>query len=162
MDLFNPPFVSVPASEARARREQYSGRFNNRQNFIMSMLLSSRQTGCTWKAISDFTNEHHGQVSGMLSSMHRNGWVFSLRKIHDGCHPYVHYAFREMFADDEVFDEPTQTKAGINRRALEDFAEQVKFAVIECTSQKEQKVYHNRMFVRQVEDFVIELQSKLE
>ena len=121
MDLFSPPFVSRPASEARARREAHTGMWTQRRNMIMTMLLSARERGMTWKEVGQFTNQHHGQISSMLSSLHQHGFIFQLQEQRNGCHPYCHYSFREGFDDAAVFDEPAQTKAGKNRESLRQF-----------------------------------------
>lgn len=161
MDLFTVPFVSRPASEARARREQHTGAFNDRVNMYLTMLLSARHLGLTWQVISEFTGEHHGKVSGTLSFLHKQGFVFQLREMTGRCHPYVHYTFREMFTDDQVYDEPAQTKAGVNRKAYEEFFLEVKTALAEC-QRNSHGPYSDEVFKKQIENFVVALQTKIQ
>ena len=129
MSLFDPPsYVSVPASIARSRREADSGKWNERRSKIMSYLLGS-PSGLTWQEVSNLEGGHHGQVSSALNSLHRNGWVFSLREIRNGCHPYVHHTYRDDYDDEDVYDTPQETKAGKNRTAYKKFEERIRQAV---------------------------------
>ena len=129
MNLFGgdaPPFVSRPASEARSRRLQYTGKWSDHRLQVMSYLLGSGTRGSTWKEVSDDIGGHHGQISSILSTLHQNGYVFSIRETRNGCHPYVHHAMRNDFTDEEVFDSPAETKAGIVRRAHTEFANRIR------------------------------------
>jgi hypothetical protein len=130
MSLFDAPaFVSRPASEARARREAFSGKWSERRNLCMTFLLGSGQHGSTWKQVADGIGGHHGQVSSVLSSLHASGFVFTLREMRDGCHPYLHYTQRQYFTDEQVFDSPTTTKAGRNKQINDLFQQQVRSAL---------------------------------
>jgi len=137
-NLFDKPaFVSRPASEARARREQFDGSFSKRKDLIMSILLGSSLKGSTWKEIADMTSEHHGQVSSALSNMHRDGFVFQLRQQRDKCHPYLHHSCRIHFQDSEVYDSPAQTKAGVRRIAHLQFVTDVQQALSKAENNAE-------------------------
>jgi hypothetical protein len=130
MSLFDAPaFVSRPASEARARREAFTGKWTERRNLCMTFLLGSGQFGSTWKEVADGIGGHHGQVSSVLSSLHGGGFVFALREMRDGCHPYLHFSQRINFTDEQVFDSPTSTKAGRVKQINELFQQQIRTAL---------------------------------
>jgi hypothetical protein len=77
-------------SRERAENEAADGTAAARQRRIIDLLGESGGLGMTWREISDKTGQHHGQVSGALSSMHKAGEVVALR--HDrrnGCGVYV-------------------------------------------------------------------------
>lgn len=126
MNLFDfPLYVSVPASEARARREAFTGQWTARRNEAMSFLLSARTHGGTWREVASSLGGHHGQISSVLSYLHQHGFVFTLREMRDECHPYVHHQFRHEFSDDQVFDTPAETKAGRRNKAQAEFVDGV-------------------------------------
>lgn len=141
MSLFDPPpFVSRPASEARSKREAFNGKWTERRNLCMTFLLGSGQQGSTWKEVADGIGGHHGQISSVLSSLHANGFVFTLREMRDGCHPYLHFSQRPNFTDDQVFDTPTNTKAGRNKQINDLFQQQIRSAVslaMQCPNESE-------------------------
>jgi hypothetical protein len=109
------PFVGASdTSRARAQHEDATGVTAKRRQHITDILAHRGPYGATWKELADITGLHHGQVSGVLSKLHESGRLFQQRDTRNGCHPYVHADFRHEFKDDEVNDEPVQTRA--NRR----------------------------------------------
>lgn len=63
------------ASSERAYREAADGTATARQATIVALLSDAGPVGMTWAEIGRRTGEHHGQVSGALSSMHKEGRV---------------------------------------------------------------------------------------
>lgn len=77
-------------SRTRAEREAADGTAAQRQRRIVDLLEESGSLGMTWKEIADKTGQHHGQVSGALSSMHKEGVVAALKlDRRNGCGVYV-------------------------------------------------------------------------
>lgn len=114
-------FVNRPASEERARREAKTGAISDRAKLFLSMLLGTHEKGMTWKEIHELEPElHHGQISSVLSNLHKTGHVFQLVEMRNGCHPYCHYTQQYHFAEHEIFLTPTSTKAGQRLKLLND------------------------------------------
>lgn len=101
--------VERPASQMRV---------TPRLQQVLLVVSDSEDRGCTWKQVAAELGLHHGQSSGALSNLHRMGLVFQLRETRDGCHPYVHAAYRGNYYDNERYDDPVQTRAGKERAAL--------------------------------------------
>lgn len=117
-------FVNRPASEERARREASNGAISDRAKLFLSMLLGSHEKGMTWKEIQQLEPDlHHGQISSVLSNLHKAGHVFQLVEHRDGCHPYCHHTQRYHFAEHEMYLSPTTTKAGQRLKLLTDIYE---------------------------------------
>ena len=112
-------------TQGSVNREASRGRITPRLKTVLLAVRDTDDRGATWKEVAAELGLHHGQASGALSNLHRMGDVFQLRKTRDGCHPYVHAAFRGNYFDDERYDEPAQTKAGRERQALLNLAEAV-------------------------------------
>jgi len=113
------PYVNVPASIDRAKRLEQSGRWHDNREVILGLLRERGRMGATWKELAYVTGLHHGQVSGMLSTLHQEGLVFAVRVQRDRCHPYVHTSLRDLFLEHERMDEPVRTKASLDRERLE-------------------------------------------
>lgn len=113
-------YVNRPASKERAVREAKDGTLSARQQAVLQALREAGPTGATWRTLGQLLNLHHGQVSGVLSNLHKAGLVFMLRKQRDNrCHPYVVADYRHNYRDGEVWDRPVQTRAGERRQLLE-------------------------------------------
>jgi len=124
MQLFTPyngtgGYVERPASMERAVREAEDGTLSARQQAVVDALCATGVKGATWRTLGQLLNLHHGQVSGVLSNLHKAGEVFMLREQQDRCHPYVLRIYRNMHNDDNVWDKPVETRAG-QRKALLD------------------------------------------
>jgi len=125
MQLFTPyngtgGYVERPASMERAMREVMQGVLSARQQALLDALFDAGPTGATWRTLGQLLNLHHGQVSGALSNLHKEGMVFMLRKQQDRCHPYVSYRYRFAYNDDDVYDKPVETRAGQRKALLDD------------------------------------------
>lgn len=112
------PAVQVPASQARAERLDRTGEFRAWVENVLRCLEGYGPGGATWMELGATLNLHHGQISGRLSKMHERGLVFTLQGTRDGCHPYVHWRFRDSYRPEERRDQPVKTKAAHDRDVL--------------------------------------------
>ena len=125
MQLFTPyngtgGYVERPASMERAMREVMQGVLSARQQALLDALFDAGPTGATWRTLGQLLNLHHGQVSGVLSNLHKAGEVFMLREQQDRCHPYVFRSYRIAYDDGQVFDTPIETRSGQRKALLDD------------------------------------------
>lgn len=60
-----------------------------REQEIIDLLRSAGTTGMTWKEIAENLDIHHGQASGCLSQMHREGTIKCLKEYRLKCRIYV-------------------------------------------------------------------------
>lgn len=97
------------SSRARAEREASDGTLSRRQQMVLGVLGDLGATGATWKELGERLQMHHGQVSGVLSNLHRAGLVFQIREPRGRCMPYVHADYR-LHYDDEVRRDTTATR----------------------------------------------------
>jgi hypothetical protein len=112
-------FVNRPASKQRAKREAQDGTRSQRHKKIAKLLDWSGAEGATWKQLGETLGLHHGQISGALSNMHKNGEVFTLVEQRDRCHPYVHIKYRDCYDPSQRFDEPVKTASVLRQEELE-------------------------------------------
>lgn len=117
-------YVNQPASKDRANREAATGEATERAKQILRT-LAQHPAGLTYQQVGDLLNLHHGQSSGALSILHKNGVVFMLRKKINRCHVYVHSDQRGKYEDAERIDEPASTVSGRRRKELEQLLELV-------------------------------------
>lgn len=103
--------VDRPASIERAHREADDGTAGERALAILGV-LAHEPLGVTWGEIADRLQLHHGQASGALSNLHKQGRVFMLRAKRGKAHPYVHDKYRDAYAPNERYDTPAQTQSG--------------------------------------------------
>lgn len=108
--------VDRETSIDRAEREADDGTAADRALSILN-LLTAEPFGLTWGEVADRLNLHHGQASGALSNLHKQGRVFMLRTKRGKAHPYVHAMHRDLYDEDLRFDTPAQTRAGRIRDA---------------------------------------------
>jgi hypothetical protein len=76
-------------SKARAVTADRDGTTTARQMRTLSLLRDAGVTGLTWKEMSDITGEHHGQVTGSLSNLHKEGLIARLSESRLRCKVYV-------------------------------------------------------------------------
>ncbi len=117
-------YVNQPASKDRANREAATGEATERAKQILRT-LAQHPAGLTYQQVGDLLNLHHGQSSGALSILHKNGVVFMLRKKINRCHVYVHSNQRGNYEDAERIDKPAATRSGLRRKQLEQLLELV-------------------------------------
>lgn len=121
-------WVPRQTSIDREKSERESGATGLRARRFMGQLEIAGNNGLTWKEMQAAYQKvfcvqlHHGQISGLLSNLHRDGQIFTTKHIKRGnCLAYFHHHQRNYFADEQRYDNPVQTKAGIRRAALESF-----------------------------------------
>ncbi len=76
-------------SEERARQQDADGTTSERQRRTRSVIAATGGAGCTWKELSDVTGWHHGESSGALSVMHKEGVLARLTERRNRCAVYV-------------------------------------------------------------------------
>lgn len=76
-------------SRERAEREDNDGTTSARQKRVLYVLHLWRSQGGTWKDLAKYYNLHHGQASGVLSVLHKEGIIFRLKERRDKCAIYV-------------------------------------------------------------------------
>ena len=76
-------------SEERARRQDSDGTTARRQYETIAYLNRMSVYGATWKDLASQMGLHHGQASGVLSTLHKAGLVARLQERRDRCAIYV-------------------------------------------------------------------------
>lgn len=77
------------SSEERARRDDRDGTTAYRQSATLNYLRRQSVYGSTWKDLASHYNWHHGQASGVLSTLHKSGVIARLFERRDRCAIYV-------------------------------------------------------------------------
>jgi hypothetical protein len=76
-------------SRARAVTDDRSGKTTARQMETLRLLGDAGVTGMTWTEMASITGEHHGQVTGALSTLHKKGHIARLSESRQRCKVYV-------------------------------------------------------------------------
>jgi len=128
-DLFSPtPYVAgSDTSRDRALTEDSSGATTLRRGDLLERLRMAGPAGKTWRELATDTGLHHGQVSGALSVMHKDGLIASLTTRRDRCHPYIHAQYIGNHHPDTVMLEPAQTLAGKRNAAIQDVIDAARY-----------------------------------
>lgn len=82
------------ASRERAETEDRDGTTTRRQSQVIFLLAGEGALGATWKEVADRLGWHHGQASGALSVLHKEGKVDRLTTRRNRCSVYVLPQFR--------------------------------------------------------------------
>lgn len=115
------PYVAgSDTSRERAQQEDRDGTTSKRRGDILELLRTAGPAGLTWHDIANATGLHHGQVSGTLSTLHKDGTIACLTTKRNKCHPYIHLQWANHHADHEITWNPTQTLAGRKTAATQD------------------------------------------
>lgn len=77
-------------SKDRAITADTTGETSKRQQQVIEHLYKAHKDGLTWRGLSNLTGWHHGQASGVLSVLHKEGRIARLVKRRDRCRIYVH------------------------------------------------------------------------
>lgn len=77
-------------SRERAVTADTSGDTSERQKYVIQMLNCRGRSGITWKELANITGWHHGQASGILSVLHKDGRISRLLDRRARCRIYVH------------------------------------------------------------------------
>lgn len=76
-------------SKERALSEDSQGITAQRQRKVMTELQFAGEFGLTWKELANSFGWHHGQASGVLSVLHKEGFISRLTERRDRCAVYV-------------------------------------------------------------------------
>lgn len=76
-------------SRARAEHEDSTGLTVSRQQLTLRHLRHAGLAGLTFRELGDITGWHHGQSSGVLSVLHKEGMIARLAASRDGSKIYV-------------------------------------------------------------------------
>ena len=77
-------------SRERAVTADTTGDTAERQKIVLDILYRAHKEGMTWKELADRTGWHHGQASGVLSVLHKDGRISRLLDKRARCRIYVH------------------------------------------------------------------------
>lgn len=110
--------VDRDTSITRAEHEVKSGKLGDRQERVLKILFRVGTAGGTWKELGQELGLHHGQISGVLSNLHKEGRVFMLKETRGGSHPYCHKGIEGHFKPEDIYDKPVKTSVTIYRDAL--------------------------------------------
>lgn len=77
-------------SRERAIISDTTGDTSERQKYVVQMLHHRGRSGITWKELANITGWHHGQASGVLSVLHKEGRIARLLDKRARCRIYVH------------------------------------------------------------------------
>lgn len=81
-------------SRERAVTQDKDGTTKNRQTLTLRILWEkSKYDGITWSELSEATGWHHGTSSGVLSVLHKGGFIVRLRERRNKCAVYVSPVF---------------------------------------------------------------------
>jgi len=76
-------------SKERAKQEDRDGTTKGRQELTLRIINASKTYGMTWKELADETGWHHGQASGVLSVLHKEGLIERLVERRGKCAVYI-------------------------------------------------------------------------
>lgn len=76
-------------SRQRAITEDRSGTTAARQRSVLTILERCGSRGATWKEIAEELHLHHGQASGVLSTLHKEERIHRLTETRQRCKVYV-------------------------------------------------------------------------
>lgn len=76
-------------SQRRAERDDADGTTLNRQQRTLRWLGRLGERGCTYVELGKAAGLHHGQASGVLSTLHAADLVVRLREEREQCQVYV-------------------------------------------------------------------------
>ena len=76
-------------SQDRAVQDDTDGTTKGRQNVALRLINASKIYGMTWKELADETGWHHGQASGVLSVLHKEGLIERLTERRGKCAVYI-------------------------------------------------------------------------
>ncbi len=147
-DLFHPslPYnghsghvAGSETSKARAMSEDASGVTASRQKQILEALQGCK-VGYTWKELAGKLGLHHGQISGALSALHKDGWVFALKQERNGSQIYMHYGYRDEHGAAMRLDFPAVTRSSVKKAAIDDLAKAVEVFLETRTFQTEDQL----------------------
>lgn len=76
-------------SRERAYRDASEGVASARQRAVLDLLSKCGADGATWFEVANALNLHHGQASGSLTALHKDGRIERLTETRGRCQIYV-------------------------------------------------------------------------
>jgi hypothetical protein len=102
-------------SREKAIREASDGTLSKRLSKVLDFVYRQGTIGATFRDIDEALGTHHGQSSGALTNLHKQGKIARLavyrKPGQPRCSVYVHAAYADMFDDNELYRTPTETKS---------------------------------------------------
>lgn len=109
------------ASRDRAVREALDGTFSERLRKIRDLAYEMGVVGITFKDVDEQLGTHHGQSSGALTNLHKQGALYRMTVYRrDRCSVYIHPDHAHRFLPEELMTSPAESKAERLRRELAD------------------------------------------
>ena len=76
-------------SRERAERQDGDGTTSKRQQDVLNELARLCHRGATWNELGDLLSLHHGAISGVLSTLHKQGYICRLTERRSRSQIYV-------------------------------------------------------------------------
>ena len=76
-------------SRERAERQDGDGTTSKRQQDVLNELARLCHRGATWNELGDLLSLHHGAISGVLSTLHKHGYICRLTERRSRSQIYV-------------------------------------------------------------------------
>jgi len=76
-------------SKERAINQDIKGMTAALERKVITWLELQKGRGVIWRELSDMLELHHGTVSGVLSILHKTGYISRLKDKRNGCKIYV-------------------------------------------------------------------------
>lgn len=134
-------------STDRAIHEDLTGITAKRQQDVIEYIIRRGSTGATWRDVADELGLHHGQASGVLSVLHKDGRIFVWKKSkRENCQVYVDASFRDFIRPEDREDQPrqtTNTKHRLAHDALMDAIEAMLYCQTMTTIQEVRTRYND-------------------
>ena len=102
-------------SADRAHDEASNGKAAGRQRIVIETLRRVGAIGVTWKNLAEGNDWHHGQASGVLSVLHKEGRIACLAERRSNCSIYV----LPQYVNDRPTVEHRGTRAAEDRAAVQ-------------------------------------------
>ena len=77
------------SSRDRAVKADESGTTRGRQRMALSYVSQQRAHGATWDEVAAVLGVGHGPTSGVLSNLHKDGWVMRLKQRRGNAEIYI-------------------------------------------------------------------------
>jgi len=76
-------------SRERAERQDGDGTTSKRQQDVLNELARLCHRGATWNELGERLDLHHGAISGVLSTLHKNGYICRLTERRSRSQVYI-------------------------------------------------------------------------
>lgn len=108
----------TPTSRERAEKADSDGTTSKRQSDAIRLLTEARWTGMTWNELAAKLSLHHGNASGVLSTLHKAGVIIRLTETR---HKSMVYVMPE-YADGR---QTSPYRPNVSARLLKDILEEI-------------------------------------